>query len=115
MERILRSAISLREEILCCQAYEEYLAIKKKIDGNGPLKDKIMDYQKKLIAFGLRRAREEEVSREEERALSAFYADLMLNDDARKFILAQRRVTSLLSQVYEEIGRGLELELEFLE
>lgn len=95
--------------------YQNYMFYKNKIDNNEMLKHRIRAFKRKQFDLESRKAQGIAIDGNEEKSLSDEYFDMMLNIDCEAFISSEREVIKMLSQVYDELGKKVALDLSFLE
>ncbi len=108
MEQILQKANELVESIKNSNFYKDYNLAKSKILQDQNLYQKIKAFKQLQFEYKMK----PDPSFEEERAVSALYTELMLNEDAKLFLKNEMEIVKLLSQVFNLIGENCQIDLE---
>lgn len=104
MSEIRKAARRITDEIDKSPEFLEYKQTLEAINADIPLKNKIFEFKKLSVAYAQKRANAAEVSFEEEKALGALYAQIILTEQGAKAFALEKLLFESLSQIYEAIA-----------
>lgn len=108
MESIIRDIENLSAKIKNCDVYKDYLDIKQVIAGNASLKEELDSFKKVQAEYEIKKIQNVNIDFSEEQYISKLYSDLMLNEDAKKFLLAEQSLLGLIKNVNDIIINSFE-------
>ena len=94
--------------------YKEYQRLKKVLEDNIELKNKINYLKKQQLEQELRKRNGESISEEEKRKLNELYTELVLNEDVSTYLENERIVEDMIVKVYDDLADAVELSLDFI-
>lgn len=96
------------------EEYKEYQRLKKVLEDNIELKNKINYLKKQQLEQELRKRNGEFVSEEEKRRLNELYAELVLDENVSGYLENERIVEDMIVKVYDDLADAVDLSLDFM-
>ena len=109
MERIINAANELTAAFTQWDAYIDYKRLTDRLANDPALTQKIEAFYEASADFEQRRGDGEEVGFEEEKALSARYTDIWLNENGRLYMESRKKLHVALKIIFEIIERDCAL------
>ncbi len=104
VDKIINKTDELATFIKDSQFYKDYVESKKGIDCNESLREKIDFYKSKHFAYQTKLLNDEPTTFEEEKEVSALYAALLLNADAKHFLQSEANMLKIFRTVVDTIA-----------
>ena len=113
MDDVIAYAHELADKIKHCESMRQYEAAKACVAADEALMLKIKEFKKIQIAFEWKKMQGEPPDFNEERYLSKLYTDLMLDDDAKAFLAAERAVLTMIEKLHQTIHTACQIDVDF--
>ncbi len=111
MDELIKQMINFIYE---SERYKEYQRLKKVLENNIELKNKINYLKKQQLEQELRKRNGEFVSEEEKRRLNELYAELVLDENVSGYLENERIVEDMIVKVYDDLADAVDLSLDFM-
>ena len=100
MERILQLTNELADEFINSGLYKEYNRLKVSLEDNPELKVKIDEFKIKSESYEIKLLQTGEDSFDEEKIVSSLYSEVMLYEDGKLYLDAEKKLYGLLDQMF---------------
>lgn len=104
----LAKALSESEE------YKSYKAAKEKVDKDSRSKDMLKDFKKRQFELQAMQLSGQKPDESKLSQIQSLYQVIILNPDIAEYLQAELRFNQMFSDVYNIIGKAVELDLDFL-
>ena len=108
MENIIKDIEALSVKIKNSDVYNNYLDIKQIIETDINLKNELDVFKKVQTDYEIKRIQNVNIEFSEEQYISKLYSDLMLNENAKRFLLAEEALLELIKNVNNIIINSFE-------
>lgn len=115
MEKAKQLAGALGDYVSKMECYRNYLYYKDRLHTQEDWKRRLMQFKRKQFDLETRKAQGIPIEAAEENSLSDDYFDLMLNLDCAGYINSEREVLKVLTEVYDVIGKQVQIDVSFLD
>lgn len=113
MDNILKITNELASQIKACDSMQRYKAAKSSIEADADLSAKLRAFKQAQVAFEWKAMQGEARDFNEARYVSKLYTDLMLDDDAKTFLVSEREILTLIAQIHSAIDAACEIDIGF--
>lgn len=80
--------------------FVQYKTVFEAVNGDATLKNKVLRYKQMSVAYAEKRASGETADFNEEKAIGALYAEIMLAEDGCRLFELERRLFECLDEIY---------------
>ncbi|MFV0519046.1 MAG: YlbF family regulator [Lachnospirales bacterium] len=110
-DELAKLSIDISDKFCNSDTYLEYINLRKKIQNDEILKDKINQYKLEQMSFQSKILSNIETTFEEESRISKLYTELFMNEIARNFLITESELLKILNMVYENIGKDIDISI----
>lgn len=111
---IYDKANELAKALAESQEYRNYKAAKEKVDKNGGSKTMLNDFKKKQFEIQAMQLSGQKPDESKLNQLQSLYQVVAMNPDIAEYLSAEFTFNKMFSDIYNIIGKAVDLDLDFL-
>lgn len=96
------------------EEYKSYKASKEKVDRNNSARDMLKDFKKRQFELQAMQLSGQKPDEAKLNQIQSLYQVIILNPDIAEYLHAEFRFNQMFSDIYNIIGKAVELDLDFL-
>jgi cell fate (sporulation/competence/biofilm development) regulator YlbF (YheA/YmcA/DUF963 family) len=111
MVNVYDYAHNLARALKECQEYRTYQSARQRLKAKPSAEQMVKDFHRKQLELQALTLQGKEPSQEQQEGLRKLYEVLSADPDIREYLLAEQRLSVLLSDVYKILGEAIEVDL----
>lgn len=97
------------------EEYKSYKASKEKVDRNSSATDMLKDFKKRQFELQAMQLSGQKPDEAKLNQIQSLYQVIILNPDIAEYLHAEFRFNQMFSDIYNIIGKAVELDMDFLQ